>query len=131
MVRSHPSNVPVTFVETLNVGPPDGSGCDPVTHIPGSVPCSDYFAFPIGSFANVFFFDSQGAQYKLSFDLVPLAGTIFEFVDCSQAGGPPVDPTTFVGQLCGRIRTGEVTANQIIGRMSLTGRDEDELQTGG
>ena len=113
-------SVPVTLFETNNA-----TACDPDIQIdvpPGSggVPCSDYFVFPLTGFFTPLTFSHLGVSYTVNFNLTPLGGTIFELVDCNDPGGSPVDPNTFAGSLCGRIRTAEGSTNQILITMSLT-----------
>jgi len=107
-------SVPVTLVETNN-----SQACDPDIQI-GAVPCTDYFIFPLTGFFTPLTFSHLGVSYTVTFNLTPLAGTIFEPVDCADPAGPPVDPNTFAGSLCGRIRTAEGSTNQILITMALT-----------
>ena len=115
-------SVPVTLVETNNT-----IACDPDIQIdvpPGSggVPCTDYFVFPLENFFTPLTFTHLGVNYTVTFDLTPLGGAIFEIVDCANAGGAPVNPDTFPGSLCGRIRTAEGATNQILVTMALTSK---------
>ncbi|MBI2198510.1 MAG: DUF11 domain-containing protein [Candidatus Rokubacteria bacterium] len=110
-VLSLPALIPIFFTETINVDPPaDGSGCDPLTHIATTPPCSDFFIFPLASIANTTFFDGS-QQYSLTFGLVPGPGTIFEIVLCPPESG-------FLG-LCARGRTAELSTNTIDITMTL------------
>ena len=112
-------SVPVTLVETNNA-----AACDPDIQIdvpPGSgVPCTDYFLFPLAAFFTPLTFSHLGVNYTVTFALTPVGGAIFEPVDCNDPAGPPVDPNTFAGSLCGRIRTAEGSTNQIQITMALT-----------
>ena len=112
--------VPIKLVETNNNVP--AANCDPDIQVPPlpGVPCSDYFVFPLAGFFTPLTFNYLGVAYTINFTLTPLAGAIFEPVDCANDAGPPVDPTTFQGTLCGRIRTAEGSTNQILIQMSLT-----------
>jgi hypothetical protein len=111
------SSVEIKLVETFNEEP-----CDPDIQI-GATPCTDYFIFPLDVFAPVTF-THEGVDYTITFGLTPLAGTIFETVDCADPAGAPVDPETFEGALCGRIRTVENGTNQILITMALTSEEE-------
>ena len=103
----------INLTETPNVGPPDGSGCDPSTQIPATAPCSDFFLFPIANLGDEFFTDG-GVNYQVSFNLVPLAGALFDIVTAE------CDPTHAGLDSCGRIRTAENSTNQIEITMTLT-----------
>ena len=111
--------VPITFRETNNF-----QACDPDIQIIGTPPCSDFFVFPLAGFFTPLTFTHEGVDYTVTFRLVPLAGAIFETVDCANPAGPPVDPETFEGDLCGRIRTAEGSTNQIAIQMALTSEEE-------
>jgi hypothetical protein len=105
----------VDLTETPNLG--SAAECDPVTQIPATAPCSDYFSFPVGVFAPLGF-SSGGNSYVVTFSLVPLAGAIVEPVDCADPGGP-ADPDG----LCVRVRTAELDTNQFRVDMTLTQLD--------
>lgn len=104
-------SVPISFTETVNT--PTEAGCSAATHIPSTAPCSDFFLFPFGTFADLPF-TYLGIDYNLSFGLVPGLGTIFEVVtaECDVAN-PGLDT-------CGRIRTAEASTNSIDITMTLT-----------
>lgn len=113
-VLSLPASIPILFTETLNAGSVAGEGCVafPGTHIVGTPACSDFFIFPLASIANTVFTDPDGgAQYALTFGLVPGPGTIFELVDCP--GSPPGASD------CARGRTAELSTNTIDITMTL------------
>jgi hypothetical protein len=95
----------ISLTETPNLA--SAAACDPDTQIPLTAPCSDFFLFPLGTFAPIAF-RYLGNDYTLTFGLDPGLGTIFEPVDCSDPSGPPVPD----GE-CGRIRTAEVATNTI------------------
>ena len=112
------NSVAIRLFETNNT-----TACDPDIQIDpggGGIPCSDYFVFPLVGLFTPLTFNHLGVNYTLKFGLTPLGGTIFETVDCANPAAGPVDPNTFGGALCGRIRTAEASTNQILITMSLT-----------
>lgn len=117
---------PIVFHETNNhstLPPADAlAQCDTDIQI-GTIPCTDYFTFVIGATFEPVTFTYQGVVYTINFRLQPIGGAEIDFVDCTNDAGPEVDPTTFQGQLCGRLKTAEGSTNQIAIQMAITAED--------